>query len=171
MQTVHFISILLHILAAVVWIGGMIFLGVVLVPVLRQRRGTGDYAELISRTGTRFRNVGWVCLGILVVTGFVNVGRWVDHSRLASAELWASPWGRILAVKLAFVAVALLLSAVHDFIVGPRATRVLREAPGSEQAGRLRRLAGRMGRANLLVAVLIVALGIMLVRGLPIFLG
>ncbi len=171
MQTMHFISILLHILAAVVWIGGMVFLGAVLVPVLRQRRGTGDYGELIRSTGTRFRNVGWACLLILVVTGFVNLGRWVDHSRLGSAELWASPWGRILAIKLALVAVALLLSAVHDFVVGPRATRVLREAPGSEEAGRLRRLAGWMGRSNLLVAVVIVALAIMLVRGLPIFLG
>jgi len=171
MQTVHFISILLHILAAVVWIGGMVFLGVVLVPVLRQRRGSGDYAELIRRTGTRFRNVGWVCLGILVFTGFVNVGRWVDHSRLASAELWTSPWGRILAVKLALVAVALLLSAAHDFVVGPRATRTLREAPGSDEAARLRRAAGWMGRANLLVAVLIVALAIMLVRGAPILSG
>lgn len=171
MQTLHFISILLHILAAVVWIGGMVFLGIVLIPVLRQRRGSPEYAELISRTGTRFRNVGWICLVLLVITGFVNLGRWVDHSRLLSAELWTSPWGHILAAKLVLVAVALALSAVHDFVVGPRATRRLREAPGSVEAGRLRRTAGWMGRANLLVAVLIAALAIMLARGVTSLVG
>lgn len=169
MQTVHFVAILLHILAAIVWIGGMVFLGAVLIPVLRRSRTAGgQYTELIHGTGTRFRNVGWACLAILLATGIVNLTRWgVGFERLASAELWASPWGRILAVKLVLVAAALAMSGVHDFVIGPRATRTLREAPGSEEAGRLRRMAGWMGRTNLLIAVVIVALGIMLVRGLP----
>lgn len=169
MQTLHFAAILLHILAAVVWIGGMVFLGVVLIPVLRRTRTTGtQYTELIHRTGTRFRNVGWACLVILVLTGLVNLDRWgVGVTRLTSAELWATPWGRILAIKLVLVAAAMTLSAVHDFVIGPRATRTLKAAPGSDDARRLRRAAGWMGRSNLLVAVLIVALGIMLVRGLP----
>jgi len=168
MQTVHFVAILLHILAAIVWIGGMVFLGAVLIPVLRRSRSSspGQYTELIHRTGTRFRNVGWACLLILVLTGLVNLTRWgVGFERLVSAELWASTWGHILAMKLALVAAALAMSGVHDFVVGPRATRTLREAPGSKEAGRLRRIAGWMGRANLLIAVLVVALGIMLVRG------
>jgi copper resistance protein D len=169
MQTMHFIAILLHILAAIVWIGGMVCLGAVLIPVLRQSRTAGgQYTELIHRTGTRFRNVGWTCLAILVLTGVANLSRWgVGIERLTSSELWASPWGRILAVKLVLVAAALAMSGVHDFVVGPRATRTLRESPGSEKAGRLRRAAGWMGRTNLLIAVLVVALGIMLVRGLP----
>lgn len=170
MRTVQFISILLHILAAVVWIGGMVFLAAVLIPVLRRARTTGgQYGELIHRAGIQFRNVGWVALAVLIVTGFVNLGRWgVDFSRLTSPQLWASPWGHILAVKLALVATALTISAVHDFVVGPRATRKLREAPGSEEALKLRRAAGWMGRGNLVVAVVIVALGVMLVRGLPV---
>lgn len=168
MQTLHFVAILLHILAAIVWIGGMVFLGAVLIPVLRRSRTEGArYTELIHHTGTRFRNVGWACLALLVLTGLVNLTRWGFFERIGSAELWASPWGRVLALKLALVVTALVLSAVHDFVVGPRATRTLRESPGSVRAGRLRRAAGWMGRSNLLIAVLIVALGIMLVRGLP----
>lgn len=167
MQTLHFVAILLHVLAAIVWIGGMVFLGAVLIPVLRRSRAAGgQYTELIHRTGTRFRNVGWACLMILIVSGIVNLSRWgVGFERLTSAELWASTWGHILGMKLALVAVALAMSAVHDFVVGPRATRTLRQAPGSAEAGRLRRAAGWMGRVNLLIAVVIVALAIMLVRG------
>ncbi|HEX6994449.1 MAG TPA: DUF4149 domain-containing protein [Gammaproteobacteria bacterium] len=167
MQAVHFVAILLHILAAIVWIGGMVFLGAILIPILRRGAAAqGQYAELIRLTGTRFRNVGWACLVILVLTGLVNLTRWgVGFEQLSSARFWASPWAHILGTKLVLVVAALAISAVHDFVVGPRATRTLREAPGSKEAGRLRRAAGWMGRANLLIAVVIVALGIMLARG------
>jgi len=166
MQAVHFIAILLHILAAVVWIGGMVFLGAILIPILRRSSTGGQYAELIRLTGTRFRNVGWACLVILLVTGLVNLTRWgVGLEQLTSARFWATPWAHILGTKLALVAAVLAISAVHDFVVGPRATRTMRAAPGSKEAGRLRRAAGWMGRVNLLIAVAVVALGIMLVRG------
>jgi len=168
MQTIHFVAILLHILAAAVWIGGMIFLGVVLIPILRDRSLAGQATQLIHRTGIRFRNLGWASLLILIASGVVNLTRWgVDFDRATSAELWTSPWGRILALKLALVTAALAMSAVHDFVVGPRATAKLRQEPGSDEARRLRRTAGWMGRSNLLIGVLVVALGIMLVRGLP----
>ncbi|MFO7180892.1 MAG: DUF4149 domain-containing protein [Pseudomonadota bacterium] len=168
MQTLHFVSIWLHIVAAAIWIGGMVFLGVVLIPVLRDRSLRDRYGELIHRTGTRFRNVGWACLGLLVVTGFVNLTRWgIGFDRLFQAEVWASPWGKTLAAKLVLVCAILALSGVHDFFVGPKATRALREAPGSEAARRLRRAAGWMGRLNLVLAVVVVALATMLVRGLP----
>src|SRR5690606_10462483 len=116
MQTLHFVSIWLHILAAAIWIGGMVFLGVVLIPVLRDRSLAARYGELIHRTGTRFRNVGWACLLLLVVTGFVNLMRWgIGLDRLVRPEVWASPWGKTLAVKLTLVGLILALSATHDF--------------------------------------------------------
>lgn len=169
MQTFQFVAILAHILAAAIWIGGMVFLGVVLIPVLRGRAAAGQYGELMHRTGVRFRSVGWACLLVLVVSGLVNLTRWgVDPKRLLSPELWATPWGRILGLKLALVVTAITLSGVHDFIIGPRATARLRESPNSDEVRKLRRAASWMGRANLLIALLIVALGVMLVRGLPV---
>jgi len=56
---------------------------------------------------------------------------------------------------------------LHDIVVGPRAVAKLREAPGSAQALRLRRLASWMGRTTLLLGVAIIAAAIMLVRGVP----
>lgn len=169
MQTIHFISILLHILAAVVWIGGMAFLGIVIVPALRRSDLGAKTVEVMHRSGVRFRAVGWVCFALLLVTGIVNLSRWgVGWERFTSAELWGTTWGHILAIKLALVAVAIALSGLHDFVIGPRATARLREQPSAEEARRLRRLASLMGRANLLVAIAIVALAIMLVRGVPV---
>lgn len=168
MQTIHFFSILLHVMAAVVWIGGMVFLGIVLIPALRQSELGAKTVEVMHRTGVRFRNVGWVCIALLVVTGLVNLTRWgVGWQRFTSADLWCTDWGRVLAVKLVLVAVALALSGMHDFVIGPRATARLRRQPSADDARRLRRLASWMGRANLLIALTIVALAVMLVRGVP----
>lgn len=168
MQTAQFIALLLHILAAVIWIGGMVFLGIVLIPVLRDPTLRAQAVPLIQRTGRRFRNLGWTCLVILVVTGIINLGRWgVDWARFTNGAFWASTWGQILGVKLGLVAATLVLSLLHDLAIGPRATAKLKEAPGSPEALRLRRLASWMGRVNLLIGIGIVAVAIMLVRGLP----
>jgi len=168
MQTAQFVALLLHILAAVIWVGGMVFLGIVLIPVLRDPSLRAQAVPLLQRTGRRFRNLGWTCLVILVVTGIINLGRWgVDWARFTNGAFWQSTWGRLLAVKLGLVVATVVLSLLHDLVVGPRATAKLREAPGSAEAQRLRRFAGWMGRVNLLLGVGIVAVAIMLERGVP----
>ncbi|MBX6378285.1 MAG: DUF4149 domain-containing protein, partial [Clostridia bacterium] len=75
------------------------------------------------------------------------------------------PFGRALVLKLALVVVILALSTVHDFAVGPRATAAARADPASAAAVRLRRLASRLGRLNLLLALAVAALAAALVRG------
>ena len=86
---------------------------------------------------------------------------------MISPHLWRSQFGHTLGVKLSLVALTFLLSAVHDFVIGPKATRIGRLEPNSPQAHRLRRQAAWMGRFNLLMGLIIVALGVMLVRGRP----
>lgn len=168
MQTFEYIALFLHILAAMIWIGGMVFLSVVLVPAVRDPSMRGHAVYIVQRTGYRFRCLGWACLLVLVVTGVVNLGRWgISWDRLANGAFWHSSWGGLLAIKLSLVGATLTLSLVHDFIVGTRASAKLREAPGSVEAQRLRWLASWMGRLNLILGVGIVALAIMLVRGVP----
>ena len=67
-------------------------------------------------------------------------------------------------VKLVLVLLVLLLSAVHDFAVGPRAAALKRADPDSVRARSLGRLASRIARANLLLTLAILALAVMLVR-------
>ncbi len=168
MRGLYLLSVWLHILSMTIWLGGMIFLVLVLVPVTRRPEHRGQAASLIHWVGVRFRWVGWICLSLLVVSGVLNVGyrgfTWAD---LWSGRLWQGPFGRALGVKLLLVAAILLLSAVHDFFIGPRATALWRTNPGSPQALRLRRQATWIGRINLLLALIVVALGVILVRGWP----
>jgi len=168
MRALYLFSVWLHILAAAVWIGGMVFLALVLVPVTRRPEYRPIAAGLVQWTGERFRWVGWTCLGLLVLSGGFNLAYqgfgWAD---LWTGRLWEGGFGRVLAVKLLLVAVILLLSAVHDFLVGPRATVLWQARPDSPEARRLRRRASWFGRLNLALGLAVVALAVLLVRGLP----
>jgi copper resistance protein D len=166
-HALYLVSVWLHVLAATLWLGGMLFLVVAVVPVLR-RMERGSAAALMHSVGVRFRAAGWVCFALLLLTGAFNLAvrgvRWADLMR---AEFWDSPLGRPLSVKLAAFALVLVLSAWHDFWVGPRATQVAHEDPTGPEAQGLRRRASRIGRANVLLALVLVACGVVIVRGWP----
>lgn len=170
------LSVLLHIVSAAIWVGGMFFLALVVVPVARGLPPV-ERAALFGAVGRRFRAVGWACIALLLVTGTINTAyRGVTLENLFTAELWTSPFGSTLAMKLGVVAVLLALSVVHDFVLGPRSVRVLEQAgqgtAADQQARallseRLRRQASVIGRLEGILALLVIALAVMLVRGRP----
>lgn len=156
MHTLYLLSVWLHILAAAVWIGGMVFLGVVLIPVLRQREPRSVRTQLLYQTALRFRWAGSATLGLLMVTGIANLGfRGYGWSDLWSGALWQGAWGHTLGWKLALVGLVLAVSAAHDFYLGPRATRVMKAQPDSPEAKRWRRLSSWVGRLTVLLSLVI----------------
>ena len=159
------LSVLLHILAALVWVGGMFFVALVAVPVAR-RRPPEERVALLDALGRRFRAVGWAAIAVLLVTGTANVAlRGVTWEAVVSGQLLGTAFGQLLAAKLLAVLAMLGLSAWHDFGVGPASTR----AGGADpvRAAGLRRRASWIGRANATLALAVVALAVFLVRGPP----
>ncbi len=166
------LSVLVHLLAATVWVGGMLFLALVAVPATRGLP-PAERGALIGALGRRFRVVGWACVALLVVTGTINTAyRGVTWGSVASGRLLESEFGRLLALKLAVVAGMVAVTAYHDFVVGPASLRLLERHTGSDAAttaevARLRRRASWLARLGTLLALLILALAVALVRGLP----
>src|SRR3990172_9808979 len=90
----------------------MLFIAVVLVPVPRRLEDPALRTRLVHEAGVRFRTVGWIALGLLVLTGLGNI--------------WLFPvflWSPRFHAKLGLVLVALVLAVIHDFVLGPRAGR------------------------------------------------
>jgi putative copper resistance protein D len=163
------LSTLLHVLSAIDWVGGMLFLALVVVPVARKLQ-PAERGVLVGAIGRRFRVVGWACIALLIVTGVVNTSyRGVTWDSIASGRFVASDFGRLLAVKVGLVVVMIVLSAVHDFAIGPASTRALerKDADAAREAAALRRKASWLGRLNAVLALVVVALAVALVRGLP----
>jgi uncharacterized membrane protein len=109
----------LHLLAAVAWIGGMLFLSVVLVPVLRREPFASQRAVLIRTTALRFRAVVWSAITVLLTTGPLLL----HEKGIPIAD--PSRWPRILVPKLGLVTILLLLTLAHDVILGPRVGQIM----------------------------------------------
>ena len=156
-------NVTVHVLAALLWLGGMFFLAAVGAPVLRTVEPPELRTELFRRLGEQFRRVGWVAIGVLLVTGLLNLRfRGVlSWEILSSAGFWASPYGRVLAWKVGSVALMLAIQGVHDFGAGPAAARL---PAGSPQALVARRRAALLARVNALLGIVVVVAAVRLAR-------
>jgi putative copper resistance protein D len=167
MHTLYLLSVYLHILSAVIWIGGMAFLVLVVVPWLRVG-GQRVAGVFLRETGQRFSRVAWICFGVSLVTGSFNLWvRGVRFATLADPGWLATPFAKAVVSKLALFIAVLITSTIHDFVVGPRAAQAILADPTSAETARLRRQATRLGRLNALFALILVGLAVAIVRGAP----
>jgi putative copper export protein len=157
------ICVFAHVAAACVWVGGLAFFALVLVPVLRGSPGPKTL-ELVRAVGMRFRVVGWAAIGLLILTGIGNLLLRMPGSVLLRAEFWRANFGKLLALKLSLVLLMLLVSVAHD-LIGARATALALAQPGSPPAIALRNRASRLGRLVALLALAILFVAVLLVRG------
>ena len=146
------------------WLGGMFFLALVGAPVLRRVEPASLRAEVFRRLGGRFRVAGWVAIVVLLATGATNLGLrgLLDAETLGDPAFWGRPYGRTLGWKLALVTVMVSLSALHDFVLGPRVSRL---DPGSPAALTARRRVAWLARVNAGLGVALVAVALRLSRG------
>ncbi|TLY19332.1 MAG: DUF4149 domain-containing protein [Nitrospirae bacterium] len=154
-----FLNLWLHVLASVIWIGGMLFLSLVAVPVLRQVDSPLLRADLFRKMAQRFRRLVWICIAVLILTAIVNVAYYGNTST-------GSPYLKVLGIKLGLVGVLVALGVAHDLIIGPRAARA-QSRDGLPPTGTdllMVQLAPWVGRLNLLLGVIILVLAAALTR-------
>lgn len=142
-----------HLLAAIVWVGGTVALVFVAVPPVQQLEGEAR-ARLLREFGRRWRPIGWSALGVAVVTGIVLA------VRAHAFESAPSDFDLVLAVKGALVGLLVAGAYLHDFVLGPGLARQVRE--GKQQS--VRPLLVGIGRANLLLTIAIPVLGAVLTQ-------
>ena len=107
----------IHVIAAVVWVGGNLILAMVIVPHFRQNLPPVQRIRLLTQIGKRFEPIVWGCIGILFFTGIFNIFFAVD---LTSATAISSAFMRTLLIKLMLFFVLVLLTALHSLIFAPR---------------------------------------------------
>src|SRR5262245_14137765 len=136
----------IHLLAAVTWIGGMVIISLVVVPVLLSREPSSQRAELLRAVGERFSLVVWPCIIVLLMTGILNL----MHLAIPFEVLFTTRLGKLLIVKWSLLAGMIGLTVYHDFVAGPRLRALNPQDPVYE------RLAARMrwfGRVSLVLGL------------------
>jgi copper resistance protein D len=157
----------LHLIAAAVWAGGMVFLGVA-VGVARRTVADRERIALFRALGRRFLLVGGLAMVILIATGTDMAA-----DRLAAFEdLFDTDYGKRLAEKLGLVVFVIALTAFHSLVQGPSLSRLREQAlerPGDAELARLIRRksirAGIVSALNLVVTLAILVLAARLVTG------
>lgn len=150
----------LHLLAAISWIGGMIFLSLVLAPLVRQRKAAPEFTALFRSAALKFRVVVWVAVAVLLSTGPLLL-----HQRGVSV-IDPSQWPWALRTKIGFVVGLLALTAAHDLILGPQIRNIsaIPEAARSSWEQALMRTAAWLPRLALVLALCVVLAAAMLAR-------
>jgi copper resistance protein D len=162
-----FLVLLIHVLAAIVWLGGMFFISLVLVPSLRKLEPPIKRTEILSATARRFSLVSWIAILVLLTTGVINsVNRGITIHIISSGELFSSHFGVILTFKVFLVLVMILISAIHDFILGPKLiklTEIDRPGPDSMKSlAKKRKVVSWLARINAFIGIIVVACAVML---------
>jgi len=110
-----FASDLVHLIAASVWLGGIVNLAIAWVPRLREL-GAAGRRRIVEVVLPRFGRVALPAFITLVVAGAVNAATELGTPR----ALWTDGYGRVLLVKTALVGAVALLSYRHALRLRPR---------------------------------------------------
>jgi len=155
MSPSYYISVWLHIIGVAFWIGGMLFLPLVLLPGIKDHP---DRKKLLLATGLKFRFYGYIVLAMLFITGLLNI-----YYRGISFSLqffFESKYGSLVSLKILLFITMIILSIFHDLVFGRKAVE---EQMADDPA--LKLIARWTGRLLLLISIVMAYIGVVLSRG------
>jgi putative copper export protein len=118
------VLVVIHLLAAAVWVGGSTALIFVGVPAIRTLDGE-PRGRAMRELGLRWRPLGYGALGVAAVTGIVLASREWETRAAFQIVFW---------VKVALFVCLVVASYLHNFVLGPRLQAEIRD--GREQTTR-----------------------------------
>ena len=135
MDIFSLLTLWLHVIAAVVWVGGNLILAMVIVPHFKQNLPPVQRIQILTQIGKRFEPIVWGCIGVLFFTGIVNIFFALD---LTSPTAISNAFMRTLLIKIVLFFVLVILTAVHSMIFATPArsgNRDLRPGAGRTPVG------------------------------------
>ena len=109
MAGLYLLAVWIHILTMAVWIGAMFF-------------EDPQSSRFFSRLVNKMHGIGWYAQAVLWTTGlFMLHYRGISPARLFSSDFLATPWGKMMWVKIAGV----LTLAVFQALVGHRSSKLI----------------------------------------------
>lgn len=105
----------LHVLAAVLWVGGQLTVSLVVLPLARRRLDAELRAQVLSAIGRRF---GLITAAVLLPVQLATGIALAVHKGVTWASLAEPGYGRILAAKLLLFGVVMAAASVHGIASG-----------------------------------------------------
>ncbi len=104
----------IHLIAASIWVGGSLFIGIVFSPLLKtMTNSVEERMQIMIRVGRRFNKVAVPSLIILMITGL-----YTSHALIGKPELLVSTsYGTFLIIKIFLVIALVVVYAVHVRVI------------------------------------------------------
>lgn len=118
----------LHLLAASIWIGGVVFQVLVVFPTLARATPSAERVRFALSLEARFRVLVWPVVGLVLFTGLVNLMH-IWYATIVTARSISSTFIPILSIKVSLVVGMIALQAVLQFLVQPRRVAALASEP------------------------------------------
>ena len=98
--------------------------------------------EFLNEIGRRFRNIGYVLLGILILTGVIQaIHHGATIENVLDGSFFQTTFGSRFGKKMLFFISMLAVSIAHDFFLGPATIRATAGRTGHRTAAQSGELA------------------------------
>lgn len=142
-----------HLLSAVVWVGGIFFILFILLPVAKKT--LEQPGKLIGAIGNKFVPLANISILLIIMSGiFMGLS---SHSFPGLVSL-DSLWSRTMLIK---VLTALTMASIHFYrglVLTPTITKLTAEGGHSGQIGKLQKLSLNLVRTNLIPGLTVLLL-------------
>jgi copper resistance protein D len=153
----------LHLTCASIWVGGSIFLGIVLSPILKTiARTVEERVVLMIRIGRQFNKIAMPSFGILIITGIYNSRSFLEEPNL----LIDTKYGIILLIKIILVVTTISTYVVHVKILNTQVERKVEvQKGGNIYIQSIRSKIISLGRITVVLSILILLFAALLHNG------
>ena len=120
----------LHLLATVVWIGGLASMALIVLPAARRSLDDSAFAGFLGRVQERLNQVGWLCLLVLGGTGMFQMSSNPHYNGFLAID---NGWATAILFKHIAILVMVLVSVYNTWGLLPVLRRnALRRAAGKQ---------------------------------------
>ena len=117
------LSLLIHLIALALWLGGMVFFLVVLGPAVHELEPKLAIKTL-NQGRIGFEKVSWIAIGLLLATGLFNL-----IVRAQTGTMPGQTWGILLSAKLVLFAAMVAHHSLQIFKYAPLISRLTAQLP------------------------------------------
>ncbi len=152
-----------HLIAASIWVGGSIFIGIVLAPLLKTISDSIEgRLSIMIRVGRKFNKIGVPSLIVLIVTGIYNSVGFIVKPEL----ILSTSYGIVLLIKIILVIILIITFAVHVRLIRSEVERKIESKQLSgEFLQKLRSKIIMLGRLTVILSLAILLMAALLHSG------
>lgn len=153
-----------HLVSASIWVGGSIFIGIVLAPMLKTfSQSVEERLEIMIRIGRKFNKIAVPSLAILIATGLYNSYNILNRPDV----LFSTNYGIILTIKIILVISLIVAFGIHVRIIRAEiAKRITTKEMSEESIQKLRSKIISLGKIIVFISVAILLMAAMLDAGI-----